>query len=133
MLIVKKVLLFLTFLLSVSLFGCHSNYLSNNLNLTEDISSIEVYEWDSDILVTNIKDNELIDELVKELNSAKTYSTADMDYPLPGYELIFIDNEQEDIFSIGYYNEIVNLGVKGRYLDVREDIMYQVELQLPFY
>jgi len=130
---VKKSFWFFTFLLSISLIGCHSNYLSNNLNLTEGIFSIEVYEWDNDTLVNTIKDNELIDGLVKKLNSAKTYSTADMDYPLPDYELIFKNNKQEDIFSIGYYNEVVNLGVKGRYLDVREDIMYQVEFQLPIY
>jgi len=121
------------FILPVSLMGCHPNNISNNLNLTEDISSIEVYEWDSDVFVTTIEDHELINELIKELNSASTYSTANMDYPLPDNELIFKNDDNKNIFRIGYYHEVVNLGVKGRYLDVQEDIMYQVELKLPFY
>lgn len=133
MLIVKKSLLFLVFLLSVSLIGCQINNLTNDLNLTVDISSIEIYEWDRDTAVKTIEDTELIAELVKELNNAKTYSTADMDYPLPDYELILKHVEDEAVFRIGYYNEVVHLGVKGRYLDVSEDIMYQVELQLPVY
>lgn len=134
MLIVKIRLLFLIFLLFVSVIGCQKvNHLSNNLNLTENISSIEVYDWDSHTLRTTINDTELITKLVNQLNSAKTYSTADMDYPLPDYKLIFKDDDNEDLFSIGYYNEVMNLGVKGRYLDVNEDILYQVELQLPYY
>lgn len=124
-----KKFLFLILLLSVSLIGCQSNI----LNLSQNISSIDVYEWDGDTLVTSIEDNELIDELIEELNSANTASTADMDYPLPEYELIFKNDENEDVFKIGYYNEVMNLGVKGRYLDVNEDIMYQVDITLPLY
>lgn len=121
--------LFLFLVLLVSLIGCQSN----NLNLPQNVSSIEVYEWDENTLFTTIEDSELIDDLVEELNRAKTASTADMDYPLPEYELIFKNGENEEVFRVGFYNEVVNLGVKGRYLDVNEDIMYQVDLKLPFY
>ncbi|MUV37981.1 hypothetical protein JNUCC1_01789 [Lentibacillus sp. JNUCC-1] len=128
----KKSILFLVILLSVSVIGCQDvNHISNQLNLTEDIPSIEVYKWDMDTLHTTIKDPELIMNLVKELNIARTYSTADMDYPLPDYKLVFKDGDNGELFQIGYYKEVVKLGVKGRYLDVSEDIMYQVELQLP--
>lgn len=95
----KKGLLSLVFLFSVSLIGCHSNVLSNNLKLPEDLYILEVYEWNSDTLVTTINDNELIDKLVKKLNSAKIYSTANMDYPLPDYELVFKNNEEEGYFQ----------------------------------
>lgn len=124
-----KKILFLILVLLVSLIGCQSN----NLNLSQNISTIDVYEWGEDALVTSIEDNELIDELVEELNSANTASTANMDYPSPEYELIFKNDENEDVFKIGYYNEVMNLGVKGRYLDVNQDIMYQVDIKLPIY
>jgi len=129
----KKRLLFSALIMFVSLIGCHSDYLKNELNLTEEITIIEIYIWDDDILVATIEDKELINKLIKKLNSARTYSTANMDYPLPDYKLVFKNNEQKDIFTIGYYNEIANLGVKGRYLDVRKDVMYEVELRLPIF
>lgn len=129
----KKHFLYLLFLLTISVIGCQKiNHLDNNLNLTEDVSSIEVYEWDSNHLHTIIMDTELITELVNKLNRASTYSTADMDYPLPDYKLIFKDKGDKELLSIGYYNEVVNLGLKGRYLDVSKDIIYRIELQLSF-
>jgi len=52
---------------------------------------------------------------------------------LPDFGLIFINDENKDIFRIGYYNDVMNLELKGFYLDVNEDIMYKVELQLLIY
>lgn len=108
--------------------SCQSH---SDLNLTEHISSIDVYQWDETTLLMTIDDPKLITELVKLLNRANTDSTANMGYPLPDYKLIFKDSNDQRVLTLGYYVEIVNLGVKGRYIDVPEDIMYQVDLQLP--
>ncbi|QDI90929.1 hypothetical protein EPH95_06835 [Salicibibacter halophilus] len=116
----------LLLLLSLFLIGCQNN----NLNLSGNVSSIEVYEWDSDEQIAIIEDIEYIEELVIELDNARTETTANLDYELPDYELLF-KNDEETVFDIGYYNQLMNLGVEGRYLDVSEDLIYGLELQLP--
>ncbi|NIK11714.1 DUF5301 domain-containing protein [Alkalibacillus almallahensis] len=116
-------LLFFTFIL----IGCQNN----NLDLNEEVTSIEVYEWDSEEIVATIDDQEFIEELVKELDSAKTASTAEMSIARgPDYEVHFNNNGQT-LFQINYYKEVMNLGVEGRYQNFSEDIMYNVELRLP--
>lgn len=60
------------------------------------------------------------------MNGAKTASTARIDFELPAYELAFKNKDDEEVFTIGYYIEVVNLGVAGRYWDVNEDLMYEV-------
>ena len=84
------------------------------------------------MLITTIDDGAVIDKLTKKLNRANTSSTANMDYPLPDNRLLFFSNENKSIFEIGYYHDIVNLGVRGRYLDVESDTMYKVKFPLKF-
>jgi|SRR5690625_863750 len=124
----RKLFVSMILFLAITMIGCQKN----NLDFSNDVSKIEVFEWESDTMMTTIDDNEVIDELVKKLNRANTSTTANMDYPLPDLRLIFFNNENEPVFEIGYYHEMMNLGVKGRYLDVEKDTMYQVEIPLNF-
>ncbi|GGM41342.1 hypothetical protein GCM10011351_29390 [Paraliobacillus quinghaiensis] len=119
--------LFVVLLLSFILIGCQNN----NLNLSEDVSSIEVYEWSSEELMATIDDKEFINELVKELDNAKTGTTSNMDFESPDFRLHF-KSGNETLFEMGYYKKVINLDVEGRYWDFSEDIMYNSELQLPF-
>lgn len=111
-------------LISLVLIGCQNN----GLILSNEVSSIEVYEWSGKDLVATIDNEELIEELVKELNSAKAYSTADMDFAMPDYKLLFISKE-EVIYEIGYYKEVMKLGIEGQYWEF--DQIYGVKLKLP--
>ncbi|GAA0497779.1 hypothetical protein GCM10008986_25990 [Salinibacillus aidingensis] len=123
----KIKLISILLLFSLVLIGCQKS----NLNLSDDVTSIEVYEWGSEEMVTTIDEKEFIEELVKELDSAKTASTASMDLALPDYDLHFNNNDGETLFTMGYYKKVMNLDVEGRYIDFSEDIMYNVELELP--
>lgn len=49
----------------------------------------------------------------------------------PTYELTFKNKDDEEVFTIGYFIEVVNLSVAGRYWDGNEDVMYGVEMKLP--
>lgn len=102
-----------------------------DLLINEPVSSIKVYEYNTDTLVDSIEDEETINELVKQLNGAKTASTATFDFELPAYELAFKNKKDEEIFTVGYFTDIVNLGVAGRYWDGNEELMYEVEMKLP--
>ncbi|MDQ0159686.1 DUF5301 domain-containing protein [Alkalibacillus salilacus] len=123
-----KIKLFFVLLLFVFvLIGCQNN----NLNLSDDVTSIEVYEWNSEERVATIDDQEFIEELVKKLDNARTASTAEMSIPVnPDYDVHF-KNDDQTLFNFSYYKEVINLGVEGRYRNVNEDTMYNVELQLP--
>ncbi|WP_076558176.1 hypothetical protein [Salimicrobium flavidum] len=115
-------LLFLSILV-----GCQND----NLNLNhEDVTSIEVYEWDSEKLVASIEDEGFIEELVTELDQAGTASTANMDFQSPNYEVHFNNNE-ETLLKLGYFKESMDLGVEGRYLGLAEGIFFNVETRLP--
>jgi tetrahydromethanopterin S-methyltransferase subunit B len=111
-------------LLSLVLIGCQNT----NLNLSGDVTSIDVYEWKSDELVATIDDKEFIDELVKELNGAVTSSTESLDFADPEYKLLF-KNQEEIIYEIGYYKKVMNLGIEGQYWEF--DKIYGVKLKLP--
>ena len=112
--------------LFLPLSGCQ-----NNTVFEGSITGIEVYKWDSDILVTTIDDEQIIEKLVNQLNSARTKSTENMDYELPDYQLVFI-TDNKNVFEIGYYNELTNLFIMdSRYLKVDKDLMYGVDIKLP--
>ena len=117
------------FLILTSLFllltGCQ-----NNTDIEGSITSIEVYNWDSDILVTTIDDKQIIKKLVNQLNSARTKSTENMDYELPDYQLVFKSDSKNE-FEIGYYKDLTNLFIMdSRYLKVDKDLMYGVDMKL---
>ncbi|GEL77819.1 hypothetical protein [Tenuibacillus multivorans] len=102
---------------------------NDNLNLSEEVTQIEVYQWDSGELVSTIQDKEFIEKLVNQLDSARTGSTADMDFAAPDYRLLFKHNEAT-LFQFGYFKETVRLNVKGRYWDSNASEMYEVDIKL---
>lgn len=125
----KTTILFIASLLLVTILVSCSN---DNLNLGDgNVAVIEVYKYDDDILIDTIEDKDFIDKLIKELNEARTKSTANMDFNLPEYHLIFKNTDDMNVFSIGYFKDAVVLGVEGRYIEVDSDLIYQVELALP--
>jgi len=117
-------------LFSIFLFIILSSCSNNNLDSDEDVIYIEVYNYDGDTLVDTIEDEKLIDNLVKKLDKASTHTTAFMDFELPDYKLIFKNGEKE-VYEIGYYKEVMYLGIKGRYWKADEDLIYGVKLELP--
>ena len=123
----KIKLISILLLFSFVLIGCQKS----NLNLSDDVTSIEVYEGGSEELIATIDEKEFIEELVKKLDSARTASTASMDFESPDFDLHFNNNYGETLFKLGYYKKVMNLDVEGRYIDFSEDIVYNVELELP--
>ncbi|MCA1010776.1 hypothetical protein [Halobacillus halophilus] len=111
-------------LLFFVLAGCQSN-----LDLNDRVASIEVYEWDKNRLVATIVDQEFIKTLVNKLDGARTSSTENMDFEMPDYKLLF-KHDKEVIYEIGYYKEVVHLGLEGQYWE--SDQIYGVKMKLPF-
>lgn len=131
MLRVKSLFVFLT--ISLIIVGCQDNNLQkqeNNLDLTDIITSIEVYDWDSETFKTTIKNKEFIQELVRELDTAKTHSTELIDWALPDYKLYF-KHDNDVLYEIGYCKDIQNFGngAVGRYWVF--DKLFEVSTQLP--
>lgn len=93
--------------------GCRSNDLFGDES--ENVSSIEVRDYDANELVTVITDPQIIEPLVEELEHAYTGSTANMDLMNPEYLLLFLDSDDHIIQEFGYYIEELSLGVVGRY------------------
>ena len=115
------------------LIGCQNddqNLNKNNLNLSADVTSIDVYEWNGEERIETIDDLKFIEELVKELDDAKTHSTAHIDWALPDYKLLF-KHDNEVLYEIGYCKEIQNFGdgAVGRYWEF--DKLYEVSTKLP--
>jgi hypothetical protein len=113
-------------LFSFVLIGCQNN----NLNLSDDVTSIEVYEWVSDDKIATITDEAFMTELVKFLNKANYDNTSNKDFRSPDYKVNLLNNSKT-IYTLGYYNNVMDLGsVEGRYLDLNEALFYDVELKL---
>ncbi len=115
-------------LLAIVLAGCQDN----NLNMKEDVTSIEVYaccKKDGD-LIKEITDKALIDDLVKDLKKADTGTTANLDFLPPEYELYF-KTDDEVVYEMGYFTEVKDLDLDGRYWDFNNDRMYSVDHELP--
>lgn len=93
--------------------GCRSNDLFGDES--ENVSSIEVRDYDANELVTTITDSSFIDSLVRELEYANSSSTATINIPNPEYRLLFLNSEDNIIRDIGYYIEENDFGVVGRY------------------
>lgn len=116
-------LTFSILLLTIILSSCSNN----NLDLDDDVTSIEVYSYDEDTLIDTIVDEDFIENLVKKLDKATTHTTANMDLDLPDYKLIFKSDEKE-VFEIGYYKKVMNLEVEGRYW--KYDVGVKLELPI---
>lgn len=106
--------------------GCQKS----NVAMEENINKIEVLDWHNDEYIATITDENFIKDLQEQFASAKTSSTAAVDFVSPDYKLLF-KRDEEITLEIGYYHQIMNLGVEGRYWDFKKDRMYGVSLELP--
>lgn len=122
--------LFLSTVVLFAIAGCND---ADNLDFeAEDVSSIQVVEWQGGDEVVRIEDRSFIDELVEALDTADTGTTSDLDMMLPEYRVEFQD-EEEILIELGYCERVMNLGgVDGRYWNRSEQVMYEVERELPF-
>lgn len=117
---------FVWVLLCLTVIGCQENH----LNVSKPVTHIEIYDWESEQLKGVIDDKPFIEKLVKELNSANTASTANLDFRMPDDKLLF-KHQEEVLLEIGYFIDLMNVKVKGRYWDFQEDEFYAVRLELP--
>src|SRR5699024_11062941 len=111
---------FVISVLMLLLVACQQNDLFD-----DTISSIEIHKYDelgaSDDIITTIKDEDLIDDITTELETARTVLTSDLDIPGPDYWLIF-KRDDETVQELGYYTKVKNFNnCKGRYIDFEGD------------
>lgn len=102
----------------------------SNFYLEEEITKLEVVEWETEKLVQEITDEAFIQELIAELENADSLSTASMDFESPDYRLFFLNGE-ELVYEIGYSNSAMNVGIISRYWDYQKDGFYGIRLKLP--
>lgn len=129
-------LLFLISMLFLS--ACQSNATGSeevkeptaNFEINKEVTEIEVYTMDDNEYVTTIEDQELIQQLVRALESAEINTTYAVDWAGPDYNLLFKHNG-EVLGEIGYCKEVVNLGegATGRYYEFEH--LYKVDIELP--
>ncbi|MBA2173768.1 hypothetical protein H0266_02540 [Halobacillus locisalis] len=90
-------------------------------------SQVNIYKWESEEHIGTISDQGKIDTLVNDLHKSRSSSTANMDFALPDYLLVFLHGERT-VLQVGYYTEIQDLGVEGRYW--WKDRMYNLKTEL---
>lgn len=115
-------ILIFSFILS----GCQNN----NVITFTDATSIEVYEWDSEVWIATIEDEEFVGALEDELDHAETFGTGTVDWAGPEYRLLFKHGDKE-LHEIGYSTTLLNfeIGGVGRYWKAEK--LYAVETELP--
>ncbi|MFD1450046.1 hypothetical protein [Oceanobacillus sojae] len=123
----KRIILFICIAM-ISLVACRQqNELFNN----ENITSIEIQNWDNDELVSTVTDEALINDLIEELESANSSSTANIDIPGADYRLLF-SNDDKVVQELGYYIEEKNFnGTTGQFIDMEAGNHYGVTKELP--
>ncbi|WP_217585991.1 hypothetical protein [Lentibacillus saliphilus] len=103
----------------------------NELFQDETITSITIEKWDSAEVIHTISDETFIDDLISQLETTDTASTADIDIPHPDYRLVFFDDDRV-VKELGYYIEEKNYkGVTGRYIDMKAGNHLGVTTELP--
>jgi hypothetical protein len=122
--------LIITFFVGCQSIDYDSTNKTSNFSIDKKITEIEVVDWNTEELITNITDQDFIQKLINELGNATSISTANMDFAGPDYKLVFKDKD-EVIYELGYYKSAKNLGVIGRYWDFKKDVFYGVTLRLP--
>ncbi|SDI28049.1 hypothetical protein SAMN04487975_11433 [Planococcus glaciei] len=80
-------------------------------------------------MVSKIEDKKFIKKLIGELNEAETAYTGTMDFEDPDYRLRF-QQDEKTVFQLGYFKEMMELGVNGHYLDYENEYLYEGELKL---
>lgn len=123
----KKRAIPLFFVLLITLVGCREN----NLDIKGEVNSIEVYTCCGDgQYITEITDQSFIDDLVKGLEHADTGTTANLSFLPPEYKLYF-KAEDETVHEMGYFAEMADLNLEGRYWDFSNKRMYGIDNELP--
>lgn len=130
----KKYLCFLLFFIAL-LVGCQSVndgpvQKNNDFTIDKDITEIEIVDWQTEEHISKITDTDFIQKLINELTNADYHSTAFINLVKPDFKVIFI-SEAESVYELGYYREIMNLDIAGRYWDFQKDGLYGVTLKLP--
>jgi hypothetical protein len=130
----KTCVLYLFLTLLTLLVGCQKvleepSYERGKFNIEKEITEIIVLDWRNEEHITKITDHEFITKLINELSNANR-STAKVDIPNPDYKVILISGNQT-VYEFGYYREAMQIGVIGRYWNIKEDCLYGVTLKLP--
>ncbi|WP_100333847.1 hypothetical protein [Bacillus alkalisoli] len=94
-----------------------------------DVTLIEIVKWDTMEHVAYLDDLALIRKLIRELDSAETLSIATRNIAAPEYKLLFFQQETK-LYELGYYLEVMNIGLSGRYLDYNSEGLYGVTIRL---
>ncbi|MFS0671674.1 immunoglobulin-like domain-containing protein [Ornithinibacillus sp. 179-J 7C1 HS] len=109
---------------------CLAGCQQSSFLIEEDITEIEVVNWETEVLEMTITDQDFIQKLTEELSNADSVSTAKMDFIGRDYKL-FLKSGEEVVYQLGYNKEPMNMGVQGRYWDYGEELLYDVLLRLP--
>ena len=96
-----------------------------------EVTLIEVVNWDTLEHVGYMDDLALIRKLVRELDQAETISIANRNIDAPEYKLIFFEQEKK-LYELGYYLEVMDIGVSGRFLDEKSEGLLGVKIRLPY-
>jgi len=110
-------------LLFFILIGCQNK----SLNLDEDVTKINVYNWESEELIKSFEDTAFIELLVNKLNNAKAEKISDTsDIAAPPYKITF-KNKTEILMELGLF-QTEN---EARFIDIDNEIMYTVDITIP--
>ncbi|MFZ3590109.1 hypothetical protein ACOI1C_12710 [Bacillus sp. DJP31] len=115
-------LILLLFLFSIVLIGCQSN----SLNLNEDVTKVEVYNWEDKKQIKSFEDTSLINSLVTKLNKAHGEKMSDTsDIAAPTYKIIF-KNKEETMMRLG----LSQSESEAYFTELDSEIMYIIDLAL---
>ena len=97
-----------------------------------EVTFIEIVKWDTLEHVGYFDDLALIRKLVRELDRAETMSISNRNIAVPEYKLLFFEKEKgTKIYELGYYLEVMNIGLSGRFLDEKSEGILGVKIRLP--
>ena len=94
-----------------------------------EVTLIEIVKWDTLEHVAYMDDLALVRKLIRELNSAETMSIDTRNIVAPEFKLLFFQ-ENTKLFELGYYREVLDIGLAGRYVGETEGL-YGVIILLP--
>ncbi|WP_226669650.1 hypothetical protein [Metabacillus litoralis] len=111
------------FLLIFVMVGCQTN----SLNLDEDVTKVEVYNWQNEELIKTFEDTSFIESLINNLNNANVEKMSDtFDIEVPPYQITF-KNKEEIVMELGLYQT----EIKAHFMDIDKEIMYIVDTPIP--
>ncbi len=118
-----KIRIVLVALIFFILLGCQNK----SLNLDEDVTKVDVYNWKSEELIKSFEDTAFIESLVNKLNNAKGEKISDTsDIAAPTYKITF-KNKTEILMELGLFQT----ESEARFMDIDNEIMYTVDTTSP--